>query len=156
MMDFLRNPRRVLIVVHDLVVTALAMLATLYIRFADGDNGGLEKRYQWLIVILPCYVAYAGIVYWYFHLYMGKWRFASLPDLRNIVRAVTVLAVSLLVLDYILLYPTLFGTFFFGKITIALYWFLQMFFLGGPRIAYRPFRLSRTQQQVKGPDAVPH
>jgi O-antigen biosynthesis protein WbqV len=155
MMGFFRNPRRVLIVVHDLVVTALAMLATLYIRFADGNNGGLDGRYHWLAVILPCYIVYAGIVYWYFHLYMAKWRFASLPDLRNIFRAVTVLAVSLLVLDYILLYPTLFGTFFFGKITLALYWFLQMFFLGGPRIAYRLFRHSRIQSQVKGPDAIP-
>ena len=151
----MRNPRRFLIVVHDLVVTALAMLATLYVRFENGENGGLEIRYHWLLIILPCYVAYAGIVYWYFHLYMAKWRFASLPDLRNIFRAVTVLAVSLLVLDYILLYPTLFGTFFFGKVTIALYWFLQMFFLGGPRIAYRLFRLSRTEQHTKGPDAMP-
>ena len=155
MRGFLRSPRRVLIVVHDLVVTALAMLATLYVRFADGQNGGLEGRYAWLVVILPCYVAYAGVVYWYFHLYMAKWRFASLPDLRNILRAVSVLAISLLVLDYVLLYPTLFGTFFFGKVTIALYWFLQMFFLGGPRIAYRLFRLSRTQQRIKGPDAMP-
>ena len=155
MMGFLRNPRRTLIVVHDLAVTALAMLATIYIRFENGDNGGLTERYHWLVVILPCYVAYAGVVYWYFHLYMAKWRFASLPDLRNIFQAVSVLAISLLVLDYIMLYPTLYGTFFFGKVTIALYWFLQMFFLGGPRIAYRAFRHSRTQQQVKGPDAVP-
>ncbi len=155
MIGFFRNPRRVFIVAHDLVVTALAMLATLYVRFADGNNGGLAERYHWLLILLPCYVVYAGIVYWYFHLYMAKWRFASLPDLRNIFRAVTVLAISLLVLDYVLLYPTLFGTFFFGKITIALYWFLQMFFLGGPRIAYRLFRLSRTQQQVKGHEAVP-
>ena len=152
---FFRNPRRVLIVVHDLVVTILAMLATLYLRFADGNNGDLAGRYHWILVILPCYIVYAGIVYWYFHLYMAKWRFASLPDLRNIFRAVTVLAISLLVLDYVLLYPRLYGTFFFGKITIALYWFLQMFFLGGPRIAYRLFRLSRTQQQVKGPEAIP-
>jgi O-antigen biosynthesis protein WbqV len=155
MRGFLRSPRRVLIVVHDLVVTALAMLATLYVRFADGQNGGLEERYPWLLIILPCYIVYAGIVYWYFHLYMAKWRFASLPDLRNIFRAVTVLAISLLVLDYILLYPTLYGTFFFGKVTIALYWFLQMFFLGGPRIAYRLFRLSRTERHAKGPDAMP-
>jgi FlaA1/EpsC-like NDP-sugar epimerase len=155
MRGFLRSPRRVLIIAHDLVVTALAMLATLYVRFADGQNGGLEERYSWLAIILPCYVAYAGLIYWYFHLYMAKWRFASLPDLRNIFRAVSVLAISLLVLDYVLLYPTLFGTFFFGKVTIALYWFLQMFFLGGPRIAYRLFRLSRTQQHVIGPDAMP-
>jgi len=155
MMGFLRNPRRVLIVVHDLVVTVLAMLATLYVRFADGQNGGFAIRYPWLAIILPCYVVYAGVVYWYFHLYMAKWRFASLPDLRNIFRAVSVLALSLLVLDYVLLYPHLFGTFFFGKVTIALYWALQMFFLGGPRIAYRLFRHSRTQQQAKGPEAVP-
>jgi FlaA1/EpsC-like NDP-sugar epimerase len=155
MRGFLRSPRRVLIVVHDLVVTALAMLATVYLRFADGQNGGLEERYAWLVVVLPCYVAYAGVVYWYFHLYMAKWRFASLPDLRNIFQAVSVLAISLLVLDYVLLYPTLFGTFFFGKVTIALYWFLQMFFLGGPRIAYRLFRASRTQQHIKGADAMP-
>src|SRR5215472_13017310 len=155
MRGFLGNPRRVLIVVHDLVVTVLAMLATLYVRFGDGQNGGFDERYRWLVVILPCYVAYAGLIYWYFHLYMAKWRFASLPDLRNIFRAVSVLAISLLVLDYVLLYPSLFGTFFFGKVTIALYWFLQMFFLGGPRIAYRLFRLSRTQQHVKGLDAMP-
>ena len=149
------NPRRVLIVVHDLVATALAIMATLYVRFGDGQNGGLDDRYPWLAIILPCYVVYAGLIYWYFHLYMAKWRFASLPDLRNIFRAVSVLAISLLVLDYVLLYPSLFGTFFFGKVTIALYWFLQMFFLGGPRIAYRLFRLSRTQQHVKGLDAMP-
>src|ERR1700723_753470 len=95
------------------------------------------------------------VVHWYFHLYMAKWRFASLPDLRNIFRAVSVLAISLLVLDYILLYPTLYGTFFFGKITIALYWLLQVAFLGGPRLAYRLFRHSRTQQHARRSGAVP-
>jgi FlaA1/EpsC-like NDP-sugar epimerase len=152
MTGFLRNPRRVLIVLHDLAVTALALLATFYVRF---ENGGLPEREHWLFLILPFYVVYAGIVYWYFHLYIGKWRFASLQDLSNIIRAVTVLAISLLVFDYILLYPALYGTFFFGKITIALYWLLQIFFLGGPRIAYRLFRHSRTQQHVMASDAVP-
>jgi O-antigen biosynthesis protein WbqV len=154
MIGFFRNPRRLLIVVHDLVVTALAMVATFYIRFESDTGADLERRYHWLAFILPLYVVYAGFVYWYFHLYMAKWRFASVPDLRNIFRAVSVLAISLLVLDYVLLYPTLYGTFLFGKVTIALYWALQMLFLGGPRIAYRLFRLSRTQQQVKGSDAV--
>jgi hypothetical protein len=60
MKAFFRNPRRVLIVIHDLAVTALALVATLYIRFENGISGGLEARYHWLAVILPCYVAYAG------------------------------------------------------------------------------------------------
>src|SRR5205823_8500427 len=128
-----------------LVVTAAAIVASFYIRF---ETPGLMERLDGLFVVLPGFLVYAGIVYSLFHLYRGKWRFASLPDLSNIFRAVTVLALSLLVLDYILVYPSLFGTFFFGKVTIAVYWFLQMFFLGGPRIAYRLFRLSRTQQHV--------
>src|ERR1700733_15945184 len=61
MMDFLRNPRRVLIVVHDLVVTALALLATFYVRF---ENGGFYERLHGLLVFLPVYLIYAGAVYW--------------------------------------------------------------------------------------------
>jgi len=152
MMDFLRNPRRVLIVVNDLFFTVAALLATFYVRF---EEGGFDERLHWLLVYMPAYLAYAGTVYWIFNLYIGKWRFASLPDLWNILRAVTVLAVSLLILDYVLLYPTLYGTYFFGKITIALYWLLQVAFLGGPRLAYRLFRHSRTQQQARRSDAVP-
>ncbi|MGH7247709.1 MAG: SDR family NAD(P)-dependent oxidoreductase, partial [Pseudomonadota bacterium] len=136
---------------HDLVATAAAFFAAFYVRFIDIGLGG---RLHWLTIILPGYLVYAGIVYWIFHLYAAKWRFASLPDLWNIFRAVTVLAVSLLVLDYVLVSPHLYGTFFFGKVTIALYWVLQMFFLGGPRIAYRLFRHSRTQHRARDREAA--
>src|SRR5712675_33831 len=137
--------RQILIVVHDLVATAAAIVASFYVRF---ETPGLLDRLHPLLAVLPGFIIYAGIVYWLFHLYRGKWRFASLPDLANIFRAVTVLALSLLVLDYILLAPNVLGTFFFGKITILLYWFLQMCFLGGPRIAYRYFRYTRTRQHA--------
>jgi O-antigen biosynthesis protein WbqV len=152
MRDFFRNPRRLLIVVHDLAVTAAAIVAAFYFRFEDA---GLAARFDWLLVILPGYLIYAAVVYWIFNLYVAKWRFASLPDLWNIFRAVTVLALSLLVLDYVLVAPTFYGTFFFGKITIALYWVLQMFFLGGPRIAYRFFRHARTQHHAEQREASP-
>ena len=65
------------------------------------------------------------------------------------------LAISLLALDYVLLAPNVYGTFFFGKITILLYWFLQMFFLAGTRVAYRYFRYARTLQRVRVADATP-
>ncbi|HZR62432.1 MAG TPA: nucleoside-diphosphate sugar epimerase/dehydratase [Xanthobacteraceae bacterium] len=152
MSEFFRNPRRLLIVVHDLVATAAAIVAAFYFRFEDA---GLAARFDWLLIILPGYLVYAGVVYWIFSLYVAKWRFASLPDLWNIFRAVTVLALSLLVLDYILVAPNFYGTFFFGKITIALYWVLQMFFLGGPRIAYRSFRHTRTQHHAEQREALP-
>jgi O-antigen biosynthesis protein WbqV len=132
-------------VAHDLVATAAAIIASFYVRF---ETPGLLDRLYPLLALLPGYLIYAGIVYWLFHLYRGKWRFTSLPDLANIFRAVTVLSLSLLVLDYILVAPNMLGGFFFGKITILLYWFLQMCFLGGARVAYRYFRYTRTRQHA--------
>ena len=137
--------RQVLVMAHDLVATAAAIIASFYLRF---ESDGLMERLDGLYLVLPVFLVYAAVVYQLFGLYKGKWRFASLPDLFNIFRAVTVLAVSLLVLDYILVAPNVLGTFFFGKLTIILYWLLQMFFLGGPRIAYRYFRYTRTRQHA--------
>jgi O-antigen biosynthesis protein WbqV len=144
--------RQLLVVVHDLAATAAAVLASFYLRF---ETDGLLARLEGLYLVLPIFLVYAAVIYQLFGLYKGKWRFASLPDLFNIFRAVTVLAVSLLVLDYILVAPNFLGTFFFGKLTIILYWFLQMFFLGGPRIAYRQFRYTRTRHQARAAESNP-
>lgn len=144
--------RKSLIVLHDLFVTAAAIVAAFYLRF---ETPGIAERMDLLVILVPCIVVYAGFVYSFFHLDDAKWRFASLPDLYNIFRSVTVLAVSLLILDYILVAPNLYGTFFFGKTTIIIYWILQMFFLGGPRIAYRYFRYSRTRQHARISESAP-
>ena len=144
------SSRRLLIIAHDLLVTAAAIIVTFYLR---SEALGPE-RLNWLLVILPGFVIYAGFIYSFFDLYRSKWRFASLPDLSNIFRAVTILALSLLVLDYILVAPNLYGTFFFGKITIILYWLVQMFFLGGPRIAYRYFRYTRTRHHAQAAESA--
>ncbi len=136
--------RRILIVVHDLVVTAAALLATIYIRFENSAD--LAFRLHWTFLGLPVFLVLAGGVYWYFRLYTSKWRFASLPDLWNIIKAVTVLSLALLIVDYVLLSHRFLGDFFLGKITIASYWVVQVFLLGGPRISYRMFRFYRTQK----------
>ncbi len=146
------TPRQWLIVLHDLAITAAAIIATFFIRFEDEQ---LRIRLDGLVVLLPPFVVYAGFVYFAFGLYKAKWRFASLPDLNNIFRASSVLAVSLLVLDYILLSPNFYGTFYFGKITIILYWFLQMAFLGGPRVAYRYFHFTRIRQKAMAGESAP-
>ena len=143
MMKLSLTPRQMLIVAHDLLATAAAIIMSFYIRF---EAIGLESRLDKLIPIVPAFVIYAGFIYYAFGLHGAKWRFTSLPDLRNIVRASSVLAISLLALDYVLVSPLFYGEYFFGKITILLYWFLQMAFLAGSRVAYRHFRYVRTQQ----------
>jgi O-antigen biosynthesis protein WbqV len=125
------TPRMWLILAHDLLATAAAVVASFFIRF---EGPGVAERWRILAILLPAFLLYAGLVY------KAKWRFTSLPDLYNIVRAAAVLAVTLLALDYVMLAPNVYGTFFFGKITIILYWLLQVAFLSGPRVAYRYFR----------------
>ena len=137
--------RKALIVLHDLLATAAALLVAFYIRF---EEQRLSVRIDLLWLMLPGIMIYAGIVYHFFHLDDAKWRFASLPDLWNIFRSATVLALTLLVLDYIMVAPNVYGDFFFGKATILTYWVLQMFFLGGPRVAYRYFRYSRARTKA--------
>src|SRR4051794_25921003 len=117
--------RQVLIVLHDLVATAAALVLTFYMRF---EGLQLKAKLDGLMVILPFFLAIAFAIYFLFGMHRNKWRFTSVPDLFNIVRVSAVLALALLTLDYILLAPNVYGTFFFGKITILLYWFLQMFF----------------------------
>jgi len=144
--------RTALIMTHDLLTTAAAIVVSFYVRL---EGAWLAERQDLLVAVLPGFLLYAACVYAFFELYKPKWRFASLPDLYTIFRASTVLAISLLVLDYVLVAPNLYGKFFFGKITIGLYWFLQMFFLGGTRVAYRYFRYTRARREAKASQAIP-
>src|SRR5450830_1392975 len=144
--------RQILIVLHDLLATVAAIVLTFFMRFEDQQ---LHEKLIGLEILLPVFLIYAAGVNFAFGLHRNKWRFTSVPDLYNIFRASAFLAVSLLALDYVLLSPNIYGTFFFGKITILLYWFLQMFFLGGSRVAYRYFHYTRTLQRAKIADATP-
>lgn len=138
--------RRTLIILHDLTMTAAAILASFYIRFEE--NGLLDRKND-LLVLVPAFMLYAAVVYNYFELYRAKWRFASLPDLFNIFRAVAVLALTLVLLDYVLASSSFYGALLAGKITIALYFVLQIAFLGGPRLAYRYYRYWRTRTHAR-------
>src|SRR5215813_1949088 len=144
--------RQVLIVLHDLLATVAAIVVTFLMRF---EGTALTEQLPGLERFLPFFLLYAAAVYFILGLHRNKWRFTSVPDLNHLFRASTVLAISLLALDYVLVAPNLYGTFFFGKVTILLYWFLQMFFLGGLRILYRYFHYRRTLKRVRVADATP-
>jgi FlaA1/EpsC-like NDP-sugar epimerase len=146
------TPRMWLILTHDLLMTAVAIVAAFYLRFGET---GLAGRWRMLSILLPAFLIYSAFVFTVTGMFKSKWRFTSLPDLMTILRAASVHAITLLVLDYVLLAPNVYGTFFFGKITIVLYWFLQMFFLAGTRIAYRYFRYTRTLSHTRADGALP-
>ncbi|WP_398483112.1 polysaccharide biosynthesis protein [Tardiphaga sp.] len=144
--------RNWIIAVHDAIVTAAAVILAFLLRF-DGEN--LWDRLPLLLTILPYFVLFSFLVCYIFNLTTTKWRFISLPDLLNIIKAATVLTGALLVLDYIFLAPNVYGTFFLGKTTIVIYWFIEIFFLSGSRLAYRYFRYTRTRNKARTTDASP-
>jgi FlaA1/EpsC-like NDP-sugar epimerase len=144
--------RNWLIALHDALATTIAVLASFYLRF-EGEP--FFERLPLLLRILPYFIAFSVVVCYAFNLTTTKWRFISLPDALNILRAASVLTVALLVLDYIFVAPNVHGTFFLGKITIVLYWFLEVFFLSGLRFAYRYFRYTRAIHHARTEDASP-
>src|SRR5450432_1086800 len=153
--------RNLLIAFHDALATTFAVIASFYLRF-EGEL--FFERLPLLPRILPYFIALSIVVCYAFNLTTTKWRFISLPDALNILRAATVLTVALLVLDYIFVAPNFHGTFvapnvqgsfFLGKITIILYWFLEIFFLSASRFAYRYFRYTRVRRNARTEDASP-
>ncbi len=54
------TPRMLLILLHDLVATAAAIVVSFYIRF---EEAGLAERWRLLVVVLPAFLVYAGILY---------------------------------------------------------------------------------------------
>src|SRR6516165_9767806 len=152
MMHFLGLTRRnALIAAHDALATAVALVGSFYIRF----EGNFADRLPLLLNILPYFIVFSLFVCYFCHLTTSKWRFISLPDALNILRAATVLALTLLVLDYIFVAPNVQGAFFFGKVTIILFWFLEVSLLSASRFAYRYFRYTRVRRHARAEDAAP-
>ncbi len=145
--------RNYLIALHDAGASAAAFFAAFYLRFEGAEQ--FWERLPLLLRILPYFLALSVVVCYFFNLTTTKWRFISLPDGLNILRVATVLATALLVLDYILVAPNVHGTFFFGKVTIILFWFLEVSLLSALRFAYRYFRYTRVRHHARAEDASP-
>ena len=146
--------RNVLIATHDALATAAALVAAIYLRF-DGDL--FWVRLPILLHVLPYFMMFSVVICYVFKLTTTKWRFISLPDALNIVRAATVLTFALVALDYFSLFiaPNVHGPVFPGRIAIVLYFFLEVFFLSGPRFAYRYFRYTRVRRHARSEGASP-
>lgn len=145
--------RNYLIAAHDALATAFALLASFYLRFEGGE--AFYARLPLLLRILPLFVAFSVVICYVFNLTTTKWRFISLPDALNILRVATVLAVALVVLDYAFIFgtPNSKAPVLFGRITIILYWFLEVFALSALRFGYRYFRYTRVRRRAKSDGA---
>jgi FlaA1/EpsC-like NDP-sugar epimerase len=125
--------KKLLIVIHDLAMTALAVVLAISLRF-EGEM--FAERITAVLPVLPLYLGLAGVVYTFFHLYRGKWRFASMPDLVTIAKAVGLLCLAIVVIEAIAV-RVLGMPYFLGRRLLILYWLMQCTLLGAPRLIYR-------------------
>lgn len=115
--------------VHDVTMAAVSLPAALYLRVGDGV---VFYNPQNILFSASVFTVIAAVSFWFFGLYRGIWRYASLNDLTRIAKAVTV-AVGVL---FLVLFLTA-RLDWLPRSTPIIQWFLLMALLGGSRLIYR-------------------
>lgn len=130
-MNLLLNFRnRAAALAHDFLVIPIAWFGAYWLRFnletvpVELFRAGLNA--------LPIVILVQGSFFWYFGLYRGIWRFASMPDLIRIAKAVlvgtAVTAVAIFLATRMQGIP---------RSVFPLYALLLLLLVGGPRFLYR-------------------
>lgn len=134
---------RLAVVVHDLVMVWLSWTAITSFRWSfeqDRPELGLFGPEVWLVLVAQ------GLVFWITGLYKGLWRFASLPDLWNILRAAILgalaIAVTLFLYNRLATVP---------RTVLLVYPPVLAVLLGLPRLAYRYWKDSRLDFLSRSP-----
>ena len=126
------NRRAVFAFLHDVAMAALAIVLSLYLRLGWQIVG---YRPHLTLFYVASFTAIAAVAFRLTGLYRGIWRYASLPDLFNIARAVTLTTLVFLPLMFVLTRLEA-----LPRSTLLINWFVLTALLGGPRLAYRLFK----------------
>lgn len=118
---------------HDFFSIPIAWFGAYWLRFNLGEIP--PEILVHTLYTLPWVMVFQTTAFWMFGLYRGVWRFASLPDLKRIIKAI--MMGSLL---------TLLTVFFTARLenlprsVIPLYGMLLLLILGGSRFLYRWYK----------------
>jgi O-antigen biosynthesis protein WbqV len=114
---------------HDVLMTGIAFAVALYLRV--GSEGIAEYR-DALELGVPVAMAIGAVVYRVLGLYRGIWRYASMPDMAQMVKAASAVSAA-----------TVLALFLLNRLEMVprsaplIQWFVLLVLLGGPRFAYR-------------------
>ncbi len=127
--------RRWLALVHDVAMSALAYLLALYLRMGS-DMLALPP--DALVTSTALFAGTSMVVFLFSGLYRSIWIFASIRDLTQILRAVTISTVAYVLICFLV--TRLEGV---PRTAPFIAWFIQMAFLGGARMGFRLMREKR-------------
>ncbi len=151
--NWIKARNRTIVILHDILVIPVAWFGAFWLRF--NLEGIPTDALSIAITMLPILMILQTVAYWGLGLYRGIWRFASMPDLLRIVKAVTIgCSISLFVLFCM---TRLEG---FPRSVFPIYALLLILLLGGPRFIVRLLKehknwaVEGTRVLVIGADAV--
>ncbi len=127
-----RMPRQLTAFLHDIVMAAASFVFALVLRLG---NEALPTLTGQLLPVLGIFTAVCGIVFLVTGLYRGMWRYASMNDLAAIVQAVTLALLIFLPVTFLLTRLDA-----LPRSSLIINWFVLIFLLGAPRMAYRVFK----------------
>lgn len=120
---------------HDAIVVIVAWIMAFALRF----NFHIPVKFiDYILVSLPVIFTFHSISFYSFGLYKGVWRFASLPDLKRIMRAVAFSAL-LSATFALLIHPTV----IIPRSVLILNPLLLLVTMGGSRFIYRAWKERR-------------
>ncbi len=139
--------RAALAFAHDVIATGVAWLLAFGLRFNFEVTQPFDQV-MWLT--LPWAMGVHGIVFLWFGLYRGLWRYASVTDLQRILLAVAVGALAVPALVYFLALPVA-----VPRTVFAIAPVLLAGMMAGSRLAYRMWKERRFLGVVRHPAAEP-
>lgn len=137
---------RVAVVTHDLSVVWLVWHGLHWLRYAVEPNAPMHPLWSPEVLIV---LALQGLAFWWVGLYRGLWRFASVPDLWNILKAS--LAGLLGILLGLFLYSRLESV---PRAVLVLYPVVLAALLGAPRLVYRAWKDAQSDERRKSSTRV--
>ncbi|HQN65175.1 MAG TPA: nucleoside-diphosphate sugar epimerase/dehydratase [Methylophilus sp.] len=126
------NPKTILAIFHDVLASIVAWVASFLLRFNFDMPAGFVRD---MLMVLPWVVILQSVVFMFFGLYQGVWRFASLPDLKRILKAVMFSAIAVASVLF-MLKP--YGV--IPRSVLILNPVLLLLIMGGSRLAYRAWK----------------
>ena len=132
MASSLRLSRAHIALAHDIVVSALAFLIGIYLRWGVYAYDAAPDLLVFGTALFTCVCA---VVFSSMGLYRGIWRYASLNDIIGIFRAATL---AVLLTTLIMFLVTRGAD--LPRASLVITWIALILLLAGPRLAYRVFK----------------
>jgi FlaA1/EpsC-like NDP-sugar epimerase len=141
------NLKRYIVFLYDFCTIPLAWLSAYWIRQNLSEIP--QHLFHDVLLHTPFIIIIQATSFWIFGLYRGEWRFASIPDMMRIIKAVAVGAIAILIFLYFTS-VTFYNTFSMPpRSIIPLYCILLFFLLGGARLAFRACREMKLHKGFK-------